>query len=106
MLAAAFLSTTLAAHLPVYRGLKTVQNGSVLEVTLSNPDSKINLWGQDFQDGMTDMVQRLKVDNETKVVVFKSDVPRFFCAHVDLLIPDIRKSRSCSSPADTLDRHI
>lgn len=92
MLAASAISTALAVELPEYRGLKVSQNASVLEVTLSNPDSKINLWGQDFQNGLTDMVQRLQVDNETKVVVFKSDNPRFFCAHVDLLIPGIGRS--------------
>ncbi|GKT43631.1 putative enoyl-CoA hydratase, mitochondrial [Colletotrichum spaethianum] len=89
-LVGSLVSTTFALTLPEYRGLKTAQNGSVLEVTLHNPTSEINLWGQDFQDGLTDMVQRLQTDNETKVVIFKSDVPRFFCAHVDLLIPDIR----------------
>ncbi|KAK6207005.1 enoyl- hydratase [Colletotrichum tabaci] len=89
-LAGYLISSTLALELPKYRGLKTAQNGSVLEVTLHNPDSAINLWSQDFQEGLTDLVQKLQVDNETKVVVFKSDVPRFFCAHVDLLIPDIQ----------------
>ncbi|TID04399.1 Enoyl-CoA hydratase domain-containing protein 2, mitochondrial [Colletotrichum higginsianum] len=89
-LAGYLISSTLALELPKYRGLKTAQNGSVLEVTLHNPDSAINLWSQDFQEGLTDLVQKLQVDNETKVVVFKSDVSRFFCAHVDLLIPDIQ----------------
>ncbi|OBR16484.1 Enoyl-CoA hydratase/isomerase [Colletotrichum higginsianum IMI 349063] len=72
-LAGYLISSTLALELPKYRGLKTAQNGSVLEVTLHNPDSAINLWSQDFQEGLTDLVQKLQVDNETKVVVFKSD---------------------------------
>lgn len=83
--------TTFALNLPQYNGLKVAQNGSILEVTFHNPNSAINLRGQDFQNDMTDLVKRLQADNETKAVVFKSDVPRFFCAHVDLLIPDIRK---------------
>ncbi|CCF42241.1 enoyl-CoA hydratase/isomerase [Colletotrichum higginsianum] len=73
-LAGYLISSTLALELPKYRGLKTAQNGSVLEVTLHNPDSAINLWSQDFQEGLTDLVQKLQVDNETKVVVFKSDI--------------------------------
>ncbi|KAF6787090.1 enoyl-CoA hydratase [Colletotrichum sojae] len=85
-----FSTTTFALNLPQYTGLKTAQNGSILEVTLHNANSAINLWDQDTQNDMTDLVQRLQVDNETKAVVFKSDVPRFFCAHVDLLIPDIQ----------------
>ncbi|KAH6974724.1 ClpP/crotonase-like domain-containing protein [Ilyonectria destructans] len=67
------LSPALALRLPKYRGLKTAQNGSVLTITLHNPDSAINLWGVDFQDGVTDIVKRLQVDKETKVVIFKSD---------------------------------
>ncbi|KFA51847.1 hypothetical protein S40293_04058 [Stachybotrys chartarum IBT 40293] len=83
------LPVTIALDLPQYAGLKTAQNGTVLEVTLHNPNSAINLWSQDFQTGLTDIVRRLQADNETKVVVFKSDVPKFFCAHLDLLMPDI-----------------
>ncbi|KAH7363188.1 ClpP/crotonase-like domain-containing protein [Plectosphaerella cucumerina] len=83
------LPSALALDLPEYRGLKTAQNGSVLEVTLSNPDSAINLWGVDFQDGLTDLVARLGNDTETKVVIFNSDVPQFFCAHLDLLMPGV-----------------
>ncbi|GKT56074.1 enoyl- hydratase [Colletotrichum tofieldiae] len=89
-LVGSLVSATLALTLPEYRALRTAQNGSILEITLHNPNSAINLWSQDFQDGLTDIVQKLQVDNETKVVIFKSDVPRFFCAHVDLLIPDIQ----------------
>ncbi|KNB17065.1 enoyl-CoA hydratase [Fusarium oxysporum f. sp. lycopersici 4287] len=85
----ALLQSAFALDLPKYRGLKTAQHGSVLEVTLHNPDSAINLWGVDFQDGMTDLVGRLHNDNETKVVIFKSDVPKFFCAHLDLLMPGV-----------------
>ncbi|UPL03020.1 hypothetical protein LCI18_013954 [Fusarium solani-melongenae] len=88
-LSGALLQTAFALDLPEYRGLKTAQNGSVLEVTLHNPDSAINLWGVDFQDGMTDLVRRLRKDNDTKVVIFKSDVPQFFCAHLDLLMPGV-----------------
>lgn len=87
----ALLQSAFALDLPKYRGLKTAQHGSVLEVTLHNPDSAINLWGVDFQDGMTDLVGRLHNDNETKVVIFKSDVPKFFCAHLDLLMPGVGK---------------
>ncbi|EGU86617.1 hypothetical protein HZS61_011310 [Fusarium oxysporum f. sp. conglutinans] len=89
VLSGALLQTAFALDLPKYRGLKTAQNGSVLEVTFHNPESAINLWGVDFHDGMTDLVRRLGNDNETKVVIFKSDVPKFFCAHLDLLMPGV-----------------
>ncbi|KIL87020.1 enoyl- hydratase [Fusarium avenaceum] len=88
-LSGALIQTASALDLPEYRGLKTAQNGSVLEVTFHNPDSAINLWGVDFQDGVTDIVKRLRNDTETKVVIFKSDVPKFFCAHLDLLMPGV-----------------
>ncbi|KAH7251152.1 ClpP/crotonase-like domain-containing protein [Fusarium tricinctum] len=89
VLSGALLQTASALDLPEYRALKTAQNGSVLEVTFHNPDSAINLWSADFQDGVTDIVRRLRNDNETKVVIFKSDVPKFFCAHLDLLMPGV-----------------
>ncbi|KAM0321919.1 hypothetical protein ACHAQA_009816 [Verticillium albo-atrum] len=86
---ATLFASAAALDLPEYRGLKTAQNNSVLEITLHNPDSAINLWGVDFQEGLTDIVRRLGNDTETKVVVFKSDVPQFFCAHLDLLMPGV-----------------
>lgn len=83
-LATGTLSVALTLQLPDYRALKTSLNSSVLEVTFHNPDSPIvNLWSQDTQDDLTDLVQRLRDDNENKVVIFNSDVPRFFVAHVD-----------------------
>ncbi|KAI9170536.1 putative enoyl-CoA hydratase/isomerase YngF [Paramyrothecium foliicola] len=86
-LAAANLPTTLALELPNYRALKTSLDKGVLRVTFHNPDSPIvNLWSQDTQDELTDLVKRLNVDNETQVVVFNSDVPRFFVAHLDTAI--------------------
>lgn len=90
-LAGLLLQTTNALELPDYTALKTYQNASVLEITLHNPKSPLNLWSQDIQSGLTDIVQRLQVDNETKVVIFKSDVPRFFSAHLDLLMPGVGK---------------
>jgi enoyl-CoA hydratase/carnithine racemase len=85
----AFLSTACALDLPHYTGLKTSLNHSVLEVTFHNPNSAINLWNQDTTDGMTDLVRRLQQDNETKVVIFQSDVPRYFMAHLDLSMPNL-----------------
>ncbi|GKT44314.1 shugoshin protein [Colletotrichum spaethianum] len=86
------LAAFLARHvhsiaLPAYTGLKTAQNGSILTVTFHNPSSPINLWNQDTQDDLTDLVFRLQGDNETKVVIFNSDVPKFFMAHLDLTLP-------------------
>ncbi|KAH6696846.1 ClpP/crotonase-like domain-containing protein [Plectosphaerella plurivora] len=77
----------LALDLPNYRAIRTSLIGGVLNVTFHNPDwPQVNFWGQSTQDEMTDLVERLHVDNETKVVVFSSDVPRFFIAHLDTSI--------------------
>ncbi|KAK1688944.1 hypothetical protein BDP55DRAFT_506606, partial [Colletotrichum godetiae] len=70
--------------LPDYTGLKTAQNGSILTVTFHNPSSPINLWNLDTQNDLIDLVSRLQENNKTKVVIFNSDVPRFFMAHLDL----------------------
>jgi enoyl-CoA hydratase/carnithine racemase len=82
-------STARALELPEYAGLKTSLNNSILEVTLHNPKSLRNLWSQDTQDDLTDLVARLQKDNETNVIIFKSDVPRFFMGHLDLTIPNL-----------------
>jgi hypothetical protein len=42
---------------------------------------------------LTDLVGRLQKDNETKVVIFKSDVPRYFMGHLDLTLPNLRTYR-------------
>ncbi|OWY47311.1 hypothetical protein AA0119_g10668 [Alternaria tenuissima] len=82
-------SAARALELPEYAGLKTSLNNSILEVTLHNSKSLRNLWDQDTQDGLTDLVGRLQKDNETKVVIFKSDVPRYFMGHLDLTLPNL-----------------
>ncbi|USP81337.1 enoyl-CoA hydratase [Curvularia clavata] len=80
---ALIIPSILALDLPQYRALKTTASNNILEVTIHNPDSTINTWNQDIQYGLTDLVQRLGNDNETRVVIFKSDVPRFFLNHLD-----------------------
>ncbi|KAG9250040.1 ClpP/crotonase-like domain-containing protein [Emericellopsis atlantica] len=64
-------------------GRPTSQHDAILEITLHNPVSDVNTWSQDIQVGMTDIVRRLQADNETTMVIFKSDVPRFFMNHLD-----------------------
>jgi enoyl-CoA hydratase/carnithine racemase len=89
------LATPISSlQLPKYQGLKTSLNSSILRVTLHNPSSPVNLWNQDTQDDLTDLVSRLQRDNETKVVIFNSDVPRFFMAHLDLSLPSLAKRKS------------
>lgn len=74
-------------ELPNYTALKTSLTSGVLFVTFHNPESPdINLWGRNTQTDLTDLIGRLEVDNDTKVVVFNSDVPRFFIAHLDASI--------------------
>ncbi|KAH7139907.1 ClpP/crotonase-like domain-containing protein [Dactylonectria estremocensis] len=72
-----FASTVLSLELPAYSALKTSQKAGVLEITMHNPKSQINLWSEETQNGLTDIVHRLQGDNQTKVVIFKSDVPKF-----------------------------
>lgn len=88
-LATTLFPATLALQLPEYKALKTSLDSNILTVTFHNPDSPINLWNQDTQDGLIDLVERLQHDNETKVVIFNSDVPRFFTAHLDLSMPSV-----------------
>jgi enoyl-CoA hydratase/carnithine racemase len=73
----------------------------VLTVTLHNPSSPVNLWNEDTQNDLTDLVSRLQYGNETKVVIFNSDVPRFFVTHLDLTLPALAK-RKLSHPYDVL----
>jgi enoyl-CoA hydratase/carnithine racemase len=74
-------------ELPNYTALKTSLTSGILFVTFHNPESPIiNLWGRNTQSELTDLTGRLEVDNDTKVVVFNSDVPRFFIAHLDASI--------------------
>ncbi|GKT66951.1 enoyl-CoA hydratase isomerase [Colletotrichum tofieldiae] len=87
IIAAAVARPIYSLDFPGYTVLKTSQNGSILTVTFSNPSSPINIWNQDTQDNLIDLVSRLQEDNRTKVVIFNSDVPRFFTAHLDLTLP-------------------
>ncbi|GJC87252.1 short-chain-enoyl-CoA hydratase [Colletotrichum liriopes] len=91
LFAAAVARPIYSLDLPGYTVLKTSQNGSILTVTFSNPSSPINIWNQDTQDNLIDLVSRLQEDNRTKVVIFNSDVPRFFTAHLDLTLPALAK---------------
>ncbi|KAG4436219.1 hypothetical protein IFR05_008315 [Cadophora sp. M221] len=78
-------SFTSALELPQYQALLTSQGKpGVLEVTFHFPNTTINLLNQAAVDDLSDLVRRLQVDNDTKVVVFKSDVPKYFIAHGDL----------------------
>ncbi|KAK7421196.1 hypothetical protein QQX98_002326 [Neonectria punicea] len=88
-LAVALISPALSLSLPKYKGLKTSLNSSILRVTFHNPSSPVNLWDKDTQDDLTDLVFRLQKDDSTKVVIFNSDVPRFFVAHLDLTLPSL-----------------
>lgn len=96
--AAAVACPVYTLDLPQYTGLKTSQNASILTVTFHNPSSPINLWNQDTQDDLTDLVSRLQGDNETKIVIFNSDVPRFFMAHLDLTLPALAQRTTTPRP--------
>ncbi|KAM0239604.1 hypothetical protein ACHAP5_008175 [Fusarium lateritium] len=74
-------------ELPNYTALKTSLKSGVLFVTFHNPESPdINLWGRNTQKDVEDLVERLEADDTTKVVIFNSDVPKFFVAHLDASI--------------------
>ncbi|PVH79993.1 enoyl-CoA hydratase/isomeras-like protein [Cadophora sp. DSE1049] len=79
------LSTVAALDLPTYPGLRTNQSRpGVLEIAFNN--GPVNVWGLNAITGLGDIVQKLQNDNETKVVLFTSDVPRYFANHLDLTI--------------------
>ncbi|KAM0334407.1 hypothetical protein ACHAQA_001433 [Verticillium albo-atrum] len=85
--AATIFPVVLALELPNYEALKTSLDSGVLHVTFHNPEwPTVNFWGKNTQDDLTDLVERLQVDNDTKVVIFNSDVPRFYIAHLDTAI--------------------
>ncbi|RAR16436.1 enoyl-CoA hydratase/isomeras-like protein [Stemphylium lycopersici] len=83
------LATSITAlNLPTYRGLQTDQSRKgVLQIAFNNPDSEINVWGQDAVKGLTDIVSRLQNNTEIKAIVFTSDVTNYFVAHLDLVSP-------------------
>jgi hypothetical protein len=82
-----FASSSLALNLTTYRGLKIDQSKlGVLQIAFNNPDSEINVWSQDALSGLTEIVQQLQNDTDTKAVVFSSEIPNHFMAHLDLLI--------------------
>ncbi|KAH8629672.1 enoyl-CoA hydratase/isomerase-like protein [Alternaria alternata] len=61
------VSSVAALSLPTYRGLRTDQSrAGVLQIAINNTDSEINVWSEDALTGLTDIVQRLKNDTETK----------------------------------------
>ncbi|OAG18648.1 ClpP/crotonase [Alternaria alternata] len=92
LVACGILSSVQALQLPNYVGLKTSQNNSILDITFHNPNSTLNFWNQDTTNGLTDIVAKLQKDNETKVVVFRSDVPRYWIGHLDLTMPDLTET--------------
>lgn len=82
-----FVSASLALKLTTYRGLRIDQfKPGVLQIAFNNPDSEVNVWSQDALSGLTDIVQKLQNDTEIKAVVFTSDFPNYYMAHLDLLI--------------------
>lgn len=89
------LSSVIALDLPAYPGLRIDQSRpGVLGIAFNSTNSDINIWGEETVSGLTDIIQRLQNDNETKVVLFTSDVPKYFIAHLDLLISPF--GMSCS----------
>ncbi|KAH6715506.1 hypothetical protein BKA61DRAFT_722543, partial [Leptodontidium sp. MPI-SDFR-AT-0119] len=78
-------SLTTSLLLPNYTSLITSQlKPGILDVTFHFANTTINLWNSAALTDMTDLVSRLQTDNDTKVVVFRSDVPKYFIAHADL----------------------
>ena len=80
------ISTTAALKLPTYRGLRIDQSRQgILQIAFNNPNSEINVWGEDVLEGLTDIVQGLQNDTEKKTILFTSDAPKYFLAHLDVL---------------------
>ncbi|KAH7063833.1 enoyl-CoA hydratase/isomeras-like protein [Paraphoma chrysanthemicola] len=84
---ALLLPTITALELPTYPGLRTnTSRPGLLQIAFNNTSSAINVWSQDALSGLTDIVRRLRNDTETKVLLFTSDKPFYFMAHLDLTI--------------------
>ncbi|KAH7150585.1 ClpP/crotonase-like domain-containing protein [Fusarium sp. MPI-SDFR-AT-0072] len=67
---------SLAMAISIVSSVLSLDLPNILTVTFHNPSSPVNLWNGDTQNDMIDLVSRLQHDNETKVVIFNSDVPR------------------------------
>lgn len=84
---------TKAANARNYTSLRTIHiSAGVLEVTIHSPNSEINLFDSAMLRDFQSLVASLQHDNITKVVVFKSDIPKYFIAHADLYEQPFGKS--------------
>lgn len=65
--------------------LETSSAKGVLTVTINNKASNVNLIGQRVLAEIDTLMDEVKDDTETKVVVFQSGNPTFFSAHYDFI---------------------
>jgi enoyl-CoA hydratase/carnithine racemase len=74
---------------------------SAKRVTISNPP--VNLWDANVIEQFNVFMHSLSSQNETKVVVFDSDVADFWAAHIDLnlFLPDSVPGRNASALVET-----
>ncbi|WP_257554984.1 enoyl-CoA hydratase/isomerase family protein [Sphingobium sp. CFD-2] len=70
------------------------------QAAISNPP--INLIDLDTMEELSDIVGRLEVDPEIKVIVFASEDPDFFLAHYDVLVD---KARTAALPKGPTGMH-
>lgn len=74
---------------------------SAKRVTISNPP--VNLWDANVIEEFNDFMRSLNKQNETKVVVFDSDVADFWAAQIDLNLfqPDSIPGRNSTALVET-----
>jgi enoyl-CoA hydratase/carnithine racemase len=83
--------------MPEYKTLKIDKVGKVMNVILHNPP--INLQDDDMMADLNHLVSFLESDRETKVVVFRSDVPDYFMAHFDIRPGENRQMPPLGAPS-------
>lgn len=79
------LGSVFALDYPDYGTMNSTSSNGVMNVVINNPHSQINIVDYHFQSDLARLVQNLKNDTTTKVVVFSSGNPDFFLAHFELL---------------------
>ncbi|CEJ82423.1 hypothetical protein VHEMI02487 [[Torrubiella] hemipterigena] len=79
-----FIGVTIAT-MHNFTTLETSSAKGVLTVTINNKASKVNLIGQRVLAEIETLMDEVKDDAETKIVVFQSGNPTFFSAHYDFI---------------------
>jgi enoyl-CoA hydratase/carnithine racemase len=70
---------------PEYGTLKTTNSSGIMNVTINNTFSTINLFDFHFQSDLANLIETLQSNNSgIKVVIFSSGNKDFFLSHADI----------------------